>query len=61
MFDLAKALAKLFGNREEVQPLRWNRESKHANGHQRPRNFDAKRKARRKMAKASRRINRMLK
>ena len=49
MFDLGAALKKLLGNHQPTQPVRGEHISKHAGGSSRPRNFDAKRKARLKM------------
>ena len=52
-------LSKLLGRNPVARaPLRRNETSKHASGRQRPANFDARRKTRRRMAKLSRRLNR---
>lgn len=61
MFDLMKALNKIFGKQDKLndtQPVPVARSGKHSSGKTRPHDFDVKRKTRRKMAKASRRINR---
>jgi hypothetical protein len=61
MFDLIAAIAKAIGkaDKSKEQHHIGNRVSKHMHGKRRPLDFDAKRKTRRKMARASRRINRM--
>lgn len=54
LFD--KLISKNVSPRDAEAAVRGT--SKHARGQQRPRDFDAKRKTRRKMARESRRINR---
>ena len=59
MLDLFKAISKIFKHEpKQSDNVTVARGGKHSNGKQRPLNFDAKRKTRRKMADASRKINR---
>jgi hypothetical protein len=61
MINLLAAIAKAIGKVDVLKPrVIGEHTSKHRSGRQRPHDFDAKRKARRKMAKASRKINRRM-